>query len=85
MLFGIEFRMKKSASTYVYLSPPPSGARGHERLIQLKYYVVLKWQITINLELNAAKNTHRIKKKLQIKVALKKLQIKVIQFGTTFI
>ncbi len=47
---------------------PQSGARGLERLIWLKYYIVLKMQITFNLGLSAAKNTHYIKKKLQIKV-----------------
>ncbi len=32
------------------------GARGLERLIWLKYYTVLKLQITFNLGLNATKN-----------------------------
>ncbi len=35
---------------------PRSGARGLKRLIWLKYYIVLKWQITFNLGLNADKN-----------------------------
>ncbi len=39
-----------------------SGARGLERLIWLKHYIVLKRQITFNLGLNAAKNMHHIKK-----------------------
>ncbi len=75
MLFGIEFRTEMPASRWVYL-PPWSGAWRIEKLIQLKYYVVLKRQVTINLGLSAAKNMHHIKKKLEIKV---------IQFGTTFI
>ncbi len=33
-----------------------SEARGLERLIWLKYYIVLKHQNTFNLELNATKN-----------------------------
>ncbi len=33
-----------------------------ERLIWLKYYIVLKRQITFNLRLNTAKNTHHLKK-----------------------
>ncbi len=37
-------------------------ARGLERLIRLKYDIVLKRQNKFNLELNAAKNTHRTKK-----------------------
>ncbi len=39
-----------------------SGARGLERLIWLKYYTVLKLQITFNLGLTAAKNTHYMEK-----------------------
>ncbi len=41
---------------------PKSGARGLERLIQLKYNVVLKRQITINLGLNTAKSSIALKK-----------------------
>ncbi len=41
---------------------PQSGDRGLERLIWLKYYIALNWRITFNLGLNAAKNTHPIKK-----------------------
>ncbi len=61
MLFGIEFVLK---SPRAHMSICPwSGAKRLERLIQLKYYVVLKRQITINnLGLNTAKNSHRIKK-----------------------
>ncbi len=47
MLLKIEFCTKMSASACVYL--PPEWSQGLERLIQLKYYVVLKCQITINL------------------------------------
>ncbi len=71
MLYGIEFRTKKSAIAYVYLSlspPPPEWSWGLERLIQLKYYVVLKRQITINLGFNIAKNTQRIKKSIKWKI-----------------
>ncbi len=41
---------------------PWSGGSGLERLASSKYYSVLKHEITFNLGLNAAKNTHRIKK-----------------------
>ncbi len=41
---------------------PRSGARWLERLIQLKYYFVLKRKNTFNLGLNVAKYTHQIKK-----------------------
>ncbi len=47
---------------------PWSGARGLKRLASLEYYYVQKWRIIFNLGVSAAKNTHRIKKKLQIKV-----------------
>ncbi len=39
-----------------------SEARGLKRLIWLIYYSALKLQITFNLGLNAAKNTHYIEK-----------------------
>ncbi len=42
-----------------------SEARAIERLIYLKYYFLLKRQNTFNLGLNAAKNTHQIKKKFK--------------------
>ncbi len=42
-----------------------SGARGLERLTWLKYYIVLKRQITFNLGFNAAENTHPIKKSFE--------------------
>ncbi len=41
---------------------PSSGARGLERLICLKYYTVQKWESRFTFRLNAAKNTHYIKK-----------------------
>ncbi len=44
---------------------PRSGARRLERLIWLKYNIVQKWQITFNLGLNAAKNTHYTKKRFK--------------------
>ncbi len=55
---------KRSSSAYVYFfsSSLPSGARGLERLIWLKYYIVQKLRITFKLELNADKSTHYIKK-----------------------
>ncbi len=40
-------------------------AKGLERLIWLKYYIILKQQITFSLEVNAVKNTHHIKKSFQ--------------------
>ncbi len=60
---GIEFRTKKVANAYLYL--PQSGVRGLKRLIWLKYYIVLKGKIIFNLEQNAAKNMHRIKKSFE--------------------
>ncbi len=56
--------VRKYPRAHVFICPW-RGARGVEKLIQLKYYVVLKRRITINLGLNAAKNTHHIKKSLQ--------------------
>ncbi len=47
-----------------FYPPPWSGARGLERLIQLKYYNVLKWQITFTLRLNSDKNTDYMEKSL---------------------
>ncbi len=44
------------------MSISQSGATGLERLIWLKYYIVLKRQISFNLELDPVKNTHYIKK-----------------------
>ncbi len=55
-----EFHTKKSVSAYVYI--PQSGARRLQRLIWLKYYIVLKRQITFNLGLNADKNTDNKRK-----------------------
>ncbi len=46
---------------------PLSGARGLETGIWL-IYSILKQQITFYLGLNAAENTHPIKKKFKIKV-----------------
>ncbi len=60
MLFGIEFRTKKSTNAYVYL--PQSGAGGLERYPFLKYYNVEKWKSRFTLGLDATKNTHHIKK-----------------------
>ncbi len=49
--------VRKCSQMHVSIRPW-SGARELEGLIQLKYYVVVKRQITINLGLNATKNTH---------------------------
>ncbi len=40
---------------------PRSGARGLQRLICLKYYNALKWEMRFALGLNAAKNSDYIK------------------------
>ncbi len=66
MLFRIEFRTKMSEIAFVYL--PPSGARGLERLIWLKYYDLVKRQIKFTFGLNAADSNALNLKKLQIKV-----------------
>ncbi len=52
----------KKVRERICLSPPLCGARGLEGLIRLQYYIVLKRQITFNLGLNTAKNTHHMKK-----------------------
>ncbi len=44
---------------------PQKGARGFERLIWLKYYIVLKQEVTFNLGLNTAENTHPVKKSFE--------------------
>ncbi len=44
-----ELNFIQKSSRRICLSVPPplqSGARGQERLICLKYYMILKWQIT---------------------------------------
>ncbi len=43
---------------------PWSGARGFERLMGLKYFYVLKRQITVTLGLNSDKNTDYMEKAL---------------------
>ncbi len=52
---------QKSPQAHMSITPQ-SGARGLERLMLLKYIIVLKLKITLNLGLNAAKNTHRSQK-----------------------
>ncbi len=47
--------------THVYL-PPRSEARGLERLVRFKYYIVLKWENTFISRLNAAEITDYLKK-----------------------
>ncbi len=42
-----------------------SGPSGLERLIWLKYFNVLKWQIKFTLRLNAEKNTNYMEKNLK--------------------
>ncbi len=56
-----------------------NGGKGLERLIWLKYYIVLKWQITFNFGLNGAKNTHHIKELyIRIKIVTHfKMMVKV--------
>ncbi len=44
---------------------PQGGVRGLESLIWLKYYFVIKRQITFNLGLNADENAHPIKKSFE--------------------
>ncbi len=46
---------------------PMSGVRELQRSVYLKSYNVQKWEIRFTLGLNAAKNTHYIKKKSQNK------------------
>ncbi len=41
---------------------PESGVGGLQRLSSLKYYCVLKWESRFTLGVDAAKNTHCIKK-----------------------
>ncbi len=53
--------LQKSPQEYMSISPQ-SGAWGLERLIWLRYDIVLKWKNTFNLGLNAAKSTHHRKK-----------------------
>ncbi len=66
MLFGIEFRTKKSASAYIYL--PRSGARGSK---DTHIIIIIMWK---NGKVDSlwgstfAKNTRHINKKVQIKV-----------------
>ncbi len=64
----IKKALNKSCSEFSYKAhmfiSPNSEARGLERLIWLKYYIVLKWPITFNLGPNVAENTHPIKKSL---------------------
>ncbi len=54
-----------------------SGAKGLQRLICFKYYSVLKWESWFSLGLDAAKNTHYMRKDLQIKVAERWISCKV--------
>ncbi len=53
--------IQKSPRVHMSVSSQ-SGARGIKRLTWLKYVIVLKCQITFNLRLNTAKNTHHTKK-----------------------
>ncbi len=49
---------------------PQCGASGLKRYIYLKYYFVQKRKNTFNLGLNAAKNTHQIKKSFRLSTHL---------------
>ncbi len=53
--------LQKSPRTHMFIISW-CGATRLERLIWLKYYILLKEQITFTLGLNAAKNTHHIQK-----------------------
>ncbi len=53
--------VQKSPQVQMYISSW-SGARELKRLVRLKYYILLKEQITFTLALNVAKNTHHIQK-----------------------
>ncbi len=64
-MLRIKFRRKNSLGAYVYTALSPlfqSGARELERLMWLKHYNVLKWQIAFILGLNADKNTDSMEK-----------------------
>ncbi len=64
----LELNFIQKVRERTYLPPlPQSGAMGIERLIWLKYYIVLKQEITFNLGLNYQKYASH-QKKLQIKV-----------------
>ncbi len=52
---------QKSPWTHLSTSPT-NGARGLQRSVCLKSYNVQKWEIRFTLVLNAAKNTHFLKK-----------------------
>ncbi len=56
--------VQKSSRVHMCISLQ-SGARGPKRLLWLKYYIILKRQITFNLGLNATRNTHHIEKSLK--------------------
>ncbi len=56
----IKFCTKKSV---VHMSISPScGARELEKLICIRYYIVLKWESRFTFGLNAAQTTDYIKK-----------------------
>ncbi len=57
----------KEVSRRICLYPCQSGVRGLQRLPYLKYFNVQKWESRFTLGLGAAKITHYIQKKLQIK------------------
>ncbi len=61
----LNFVQKSSQAHMSIPLHPKSGARGLDRLIWLKYNFALKLQITFSLGLNAAKNTHYIKKSIK--------------------
>ncbi len=53
--------VQKSLREYMSVSFQ-SRTRGIEKLIQLKYDIVLKWENTFNLGFNTTTNTHHTKK-----------------------
>ncbi len=70
------FAQKKSESSYVYL--PHEWSQGPRRSVCLKSYNVQKWEIRFTLVLNTAKNTHFMKKRLEIKVARNRISHKIV-------
>ncbi len=58
--WALNFEQK---SQWAHMSIFPSNeARGLQRLVRFKYYIVLKWKIRFTLGIDAAKNTDYIKK-----------------------
>ncbi len=62
-------------SSYVVIFPR-SGARVLQRLLPLKYYNVQKWESRYILGLDAAKNTHYVRKCFKLKLLSTEFQTK---------